>query len=275
MPAGDSGRCHDHRPPCADPGVRRGAGRSDSRRDAARPRRSRRPQSRRRERPGGDRHRYRVGRTAGRALRLEGAARDAARVQRRRLSQRDGHHQRSLPAGSRGRHLAGAHARVRSASGTRGHPRSAHRPARHRQLRQLHEVPGAGRARSDRRDGQERRARVRRDRLQHLSHAGADDRAEREPAVQSRGGAALLRSAAARHRDRRRHSTGVGRARGDSHAGAVGPATSGVRCCTTARRRRSKTRSAGTAAKPRWRIQGYRQATGEDRAALLAFLRSL
>ena len=50
-------------------------------------------------------------RAARRPLRLEGAARDAARVRRRRLSQRDGHHQRPLPAGGRRRHLAGAHAR--------------------------------------------------------------------------------------------------------------------------------------------------------------------
>ena len=42
-------------------------------------------------------------RTARRTIRMEGAARDAARVQRRRLSQRDGHHQRSLPAGARRR----------------------------------------------------------------------------------------------------------------------------------------------------------------------------
>ncbi len=207
-----------------DSGLRRRSGRSDPRRYAAGPRGSVRSQSRRRQRPGGDRHRPRVRRASRRALWLESAARDAAGVQRRRLSQRDGHHQRSVLAGGRGRHLARAHARVRSDSRPRGHQGSAHRPTRHRQLRELHEVPRAARPRADRRDDEEWRAGLRRHRLQRLSHTGADDRPEREPSLQPCGRAALLRSAAPRRRDRRRDSTGVGGARGDAHAGALGTA---------------------------------------------------
>ena len=67
--------------------------------------------------------------------------------------------------------LGRPHARVRSDPGSRGHTRSADRPARHRQLRQLHEVPGAGRSRSDRRGGADGRTGVRRDRLRRLPHA--------------------------------------------------------------------------------------------------------
>ena len=61
---------------------------------------SRRSQRRRHQRPRGAGHRSRTGRAARRPIRLEGAARDAADVQRRRLPQRDGDHQRDVSATS-------------------------------------------------------------------------------------------------------------------------------------------------------------------------------
>ena len=116
------------------------------------------PRPRRRERAGRPHHRPRHRRAPRRAVRLEGAARHAAGLRRRCLSQRDGHHQRSLPDRARRRHRRRADAAVRSDSRPRGHRRSAHPAPRHRQLRQLHALPGAGRARPDRRRGRRGRA---------------------------------------------------------------------------------------------------------------------
>ena len=97
-----------------DSGLRRRPGRGDRRRDDPGPGRSRRSQRRRRQRPRRHRHRSRHRRPPRRPLRLEGAARDAARLQRRRLPQRDGDHQRPVPRRARGRHRRGADARLRS-----------------------------------------------------------------------------------------------------------------------------------------------------------------
>ena len=91
------------RAPRADSAVRRGTRRSDSGRHAARARGSVRSRRQRRPRSRRDHRRRRDRRASRRALRMEGAAGDAAGVQRRRLSQRNGHHQRPVPARVRAR----------------------------------------------------------------------------------------------------------------------------------------------------------------------------
>ena len=144
-------------------------------------------------------------------------------------------------------------ARVRSDPGSRRHPRSADRAARHRQLRQLHEVPGAGRARADRRIGASRRAGVRRHRLRRVPHAVAADRAERAIRSSITPGAALLGSAAARRRHRRRHRAGRGRSRTRFARRRSGAFASDGRCCTTGRRPHSRKRSAVTRTRRSWR----------------------
>ena len=63
-----------------------------------------RPRPRRHQRARRDHPRRRDRRDARRPLRMEGAARHAAVVRRRRLPQRDGHHQRSVPDRGRVRH---------------------------------------------------------------------------------------------------------------------------------------------------------------------------
>ena len=119
-----------------------------------------------------------------------------------------------------------------------------------------------------------RRAGVRRDRLRHLPRAGADDGREREPAVRPQAGAALLRSAAARRRHRRRHPAGVRGGRRDPHAGAVGsalpPAAAARRLGGDHRGRHA--RHAGEADLAR---RGFEQLSDVDKAALMAFLKSL
>ena len=151
LPADASRRCDGVRAARADSAVRRRPRRSDSRRDPAGARGSERPQRRRRQRPGGAGRRRRDRRAPRRPLRLEGAARHAADLRRRRLPQRDGDHQRCVPAGSGVRHHAGADAGLRSDSRSGGHPRSGDAAARHRQLRHLHAVAGAGRSRGGQR----------------------------------------------------------------------------------------------------------------------------
>ena len=92
--------------------------------------------------------RSRVRRAACWPVRLEGTACDAPRLWRRCVSQRDGDHQRSLPAGTSPRSLAGTYESLRSAPRSRRREGSANRPPGHRQLRQLHEIPCAARPRS-------------------------------------------------------------------------------------------------------------------------------
>ena len=98
---------------------------------------------------------------------------------------------------------------------------------------------------------------------------------EREPGVQSQGRAALFGSAAARHRDRRRHPAGGGHAAGVQDAGAVGAAAAPAAAARRHGRRRSKTPSAVTPARPRPRANGFAALPADQRAALLAFLKSL
>ena len=254
LPADDPGRRQRDRAPRADSAVRRRARRGDPRRDAAR-------RSTIRAIAIGDGVSGRAAivtdvahrRSARRALRMEGAACDAARVRRRRLSQRDGHHQRLFPHELGVRHRRRADALCDPIPDPEDHARSADAAARHRQLRGVHEVPRAGRRaapidetvrageRAVRRRSAARRATCRRCR---------PGRARTRCSIA--GGAAVLRSAAARHRHRRRDPAGRGDAAGDPDAGAVGSADCGGRCCTTAGARRSKTRSAAIGARPNW-----------------------
>ena len=147
----------------ADSAVRRGTGRSGARRDAAGARGSVRSRSRRHQRPRGDVIDKATRTAPRRPVRLEGADRHAADLLRRRLHQRDGHHQRrvsrsSRSAASRKRGCANAIC-VKDPGGP---GRSAHRQARDRQLRSVHEISRAAAARPDHRRSAGRRAGVRR-----------------------------------------------------------------------------------------------------------------
>ena len=133
------------------------------------------------------------------------------------LFPRRGRRRRSTPARMR---------RLRSDPRPRGHPRSADAPARHRQLRQLHALAGAGRARAGGDDGtRDGRAGLRARSAAPTCHVPSlTTGPQPQSALRSPAGGALLGSAAARRRHRRRHRAGGGRAERDSHAGAVGPA---------------------------------------------------
>ena len=134
---------------------------------------------------------------------------------------------------------------------------------------------GAGRARADRRDRPRTASRSSPPSAAAACHVPAlTTGPEREPAVRSQAGAALFRSAAARRRHRRRHPAGGRRARRDPHAGAVGAAAP---ASAAARRLRGTAEDAigGTAARPSSRDAGSSSCRTRERAALLAFLRSL
>ena len=91
-----------------------------------------------------------------------------------------------------------------------------------------------------------RRAGLQRRRLRGVPRAGADDRTERQSALRPQDRAAVLGSAAARHRHGRRHPAGARRAPTRSARRRCGGCGSGGRSCTTAAPSRSKTRSSGT-----------------------------
>ena len=96
-----------------------------------------------------------------------------------------------------------------------------------------------------------------------------------ESAVPSPPGAALLGSAAARHRHGRRHRAGRGAHRRRFARRHSGDFASDGRSCTMGPRRHSRKRSAVTANEAELARRGYERAAESDRAALLAFLRSL
>ncbi len=148
LPADHSAGGQRHLATRADPAVWCGPRRSDPRRDAPGARRSRRSRSRWHQRPRGDHHRHRHRPAPRRTVRMEGAARDAAGLRRRRLPERDGDHQRSVSAGARLRDLAGADEAVRPDPRSRRSAVSPDPPARHRQFRGLHEVSRAAGART-------------------------------------------------------------------------------------------------------------------------------
>ena len=246
------GRCHRVRATRADPALRRRARRSHSRRDAAQPRGPERSQRRRRQRARRARRRYRHRRAPGRPFRLEVAARHAVDVRRRRLPQRNGDHQRRVPAGGGVRHHTGADAGVRSDPRSRGRPRSANAAARHRQLRHVHAVPGADRAGGCERSGPRGRTGLRRHRLHDLPHPHPRDRAELESAVPPQDGSRCFRicccttsaPATASSRARPRPTRSARR--------PSGACVSGVRSCTTAPRRRPRKPSSGTPERRCW-----------------------
>ena len=135
---------------------------------------SARSQRRRRAGPRVGHHRRGHRPAAGRAVRLEGADRHAPDLRRRRLSQRDGDHERRVSDRARLRHPGRSAQALRRDAGSRGQGRPVDRAARYRQLRVVHALPGADRARSHRRHRARRRARVRGHWLRRLPHAGAD-----------------------------------------------------------------------------------------------------
>ena len=208
------------------------------------------------QRPRGDRHRRRDRRAARRPLRLEGAARDAAGVRRRRLPQRDGHHQRSLPDRAGRRRGRGADAAVRSHSRSGGHPRSAHAAARHRQLRQLHALPGAGGARGRRRAVAGEGERVFGAVGCATCHVPALTTGPSANPLFNRRPVPLFSDLLLHdvgtgdgiQQEQRPRPTRFGRRR-------CGVCASAARCCTTDPRRRSRTRFAVTAARRGWRAR--------------------
>ncbi len=104
LPAGDAAGSQHHRAPGADSRSSAPDWSKRSRDETlSGARRSRRSQRRRHQRPRRARRRRRHRPGAHRPVRLEGAARDAAHLQRRRLSERDGDHQRAVPGRSGGR----------------------------------------------------------------------------------------------------------------------------------------------------------------------------
>ena len=217
-----------------------------------------------------------TGERAHRPVRLEGAARDAAHVRRRRLPQRDGHHQRRLlrrswPSASPPSGCAPA---IRLPI-----PKTSRDPRTRRRgidnfasfMRFLGPVAREGSSELTR-AGEQVFAAIG---CATCHRPGADDRAEQQPAVRSQAGGALLGSAAARRRHRRRHRAGRRPRRTRSARRRCGGCGSGGRCCTTAPRRRSKTPSGGTRGEAELARRGFEQLSDADRAALLAFLRSI
>ena len=205
-------------------------------------------------RAGADRRR-RKRPTSRRALWVEGAARHAHDVWRRCVPQRDGHHQRSVPAGKRVRCDARTDAVVRSISRSRGHPRSAIAPARDRQFCQLHAFPRARRARRHERPGSRRRADLCGDRLYR-------------PATSRRWRQAPARIRCSIAREWRSFQICSSTTSGPATASSRGPrrrtksarplcggCASGGHSCTTEPRRWKK-RSAGTRARPNSREAG-------------------
>ncbi len=85
-----------------------------------------------------------------------------------------------------------SHASLRSVRRSRGHRRSADAPPRHRQLRELHEISRAPRARGRDAANAGRRKSVPVARLRDVSRARPDDGRERESALQPEAGGALL-----------------------------------------------------------------------------------
>ena len=203
------------------------------------------------------RHRPRDRRAPRRPLRLEGAARDAARVRRRRLPQRDGHHQRSLPAGARLRRLGRADARLRSDSRSRRHPRPAHAAG-------AASTTSRASCGSSRRSARGRSTRRRANGEQVFAAIGCA--ACHAPALTTGPSANPLfdRRPVPLFSDLLLHDVGTGdgivaggrRDRRRSGRRRCGGCASAGRCCTTAPRRRSRTRSGGTPARPSWRGAG-------------------
>ncbi len=116
---------------------------------------------------------------------MEVAAGHSARILGRRVPQRDGHHQRSFPRRTRARRCTRADETLQSEARPARRPRPQHRTTRHRQIRKLHEVSGAGGARADRRCGPPRRADLRGDRLCRVPHPGAPDRPKQQSTVRT------------------------------------------------------------------------------------------
>ena len=223
-----------------------GPGRSDSRRDDPGAGRSRRSRRRRHQRPRVDRARHRHRRS-------RASAASAGRRSTRRCW-------RSAPMPIATRWASpticfreelgvgltpGAVPPLRSVSRPGRSRRSGDAATRHRQLRVVHEVPGAGRPRRRRRRRRAQgRAGVRAHRLRVVSRAGADDRPEPRSrcSIASRCRSSptcccTTSAPATTSRRRRRCPRRSARRR----CGACG---SGGRCCTTAAPRRSKRRSA-------------------------------
>ena len=238
-----------------------------------RARRPQRSQRRRRQRPRRAHRRRRNRRAPCRTVRVEGAARHAHYLRRRRLSQRDGNHQRSVPARKRVRHPAGSHAIVRSVFGSRRHSRSALTPARHRQLRELHAFSGAGRARRRERTGRGRRAGLRRHRMHELPRPESS-KPGRTPIRCSTGRPwRCFRIFCSTTSEPATASSRARRSRTRSERRRCGACGFGGRCCTTERprwKKRSAARARGRAGAARIRAPRRRRSR-----ALLAFLGSL
>ena len=224
----------------------------------------------------GDRARRRHGRDARRAVRLEGAARDAAHVRRRCLPQRDGDHQRPVPHRSRVRHPPRADPLVRSAPGP-GRSRRSARPAAAASTTSRRSCAFSRRCRA----GQRVARAGGRTALPARSAARAATcrscRRDRARARCSTGSPvpAVLRPAAARHRDRRRHPAGRGHGSRDSDAGAVGAA---IPAAAAARRQRRHHRRRHPPSRRRGRAarQNFERLSSDTaRQSLLAFLNSL
>ena len=143
---------------------------------------------------------------------LEGAAGDAAGVRGRRISQRNGDHQRPLPKEFAFGDDRRADEALRSAAGSRKTCAIRSRARRgidnfEAFMRFLAPLPAAPVDAVVAR----RRTGLRSDRLRRVPRAGADDRTELESGVPPEERAALLGSPAARHRDRGRDPAGARR----------------------------------------------------------------
>ncbi len=164
------------------------------------------------------------GERARRPLRLEGAARDAAGVQRRRLPQRDGHHERHLPAAR----SPTAYRPSGCASAIRFPSRKiSATPARGRRgidnFTSFMQLLAPAGARWLERNHPRRGGGLRRDRVRGVSPAVADNGTKRRPAFQSAGRPVVLGSAAARRRHGRRHRAGQTGRKTRSGRRALGP----------------------------------------------------
>ena len=150
------------------------------------------------------------------------------------------------------------------------------RPARHRRVRGVHEVSGAGRARPGGRGGRPRGSGIRIGGLRGLPRPRADDGPGCHPVFDRRPvplySDLLLHDVA----------TGDGIAQGaaqpserDPHAGPFGGCVSAGRCCTTETRRRRKQRCLRHGNEAAGAASRFVELPPDDRAALLAFLDSL
>ena len=122
---------------------------------------------------------------------------------------------------------------------------------------------------------QDGRTGVRRDRLRRVPRTVHADRTERQPALPPSSGPVVLGPAAARHRYWRWHRAGCRRHPKRFARRRCGGSGSAGRSCTTAPRQRSRKPSAATRNEAELARRGYERAAESDRAALLAFLRSL